>query len=168
MLEDTEGLYIGYRAYDRDGRTPAFPFGHGPGYTDWEFRDIEAAAVHRDGADGDVEVRVRVANIGTRAGREVVQVYASRPAGGVERRCAGSPVSRASSPIPGKEAVVRSGYRCAPGRTGTPPPPGGSWSPAASPSPQVRTAGYCRWAASSWCDGPCGRTGAAATAGWCR
>jgi len=33
VLSYTEGLFIGYRGYDRDGREPLFPFGHGGGYT---------------------------------------------------------------------------------------------------------------------------------------
>jgi beta-glucosidase len=73
VLAYDEGLFVGYRSPDRDAR---FAFGHGLGYTGWEYTAIEAA--------GD-SVRVRVRNTGTRAGREVVQVYASRPGSGVER-----------------------------------------------------------------------------------
>ncbi len=65
-LEYGEGLYIGYRAYERRGIAPAYPFGHGLGYTEWAYESLEAA--------GDT-VRVRLANTGTRPGREVVQVY---------------------------------------------------------------------------------------------
>jgi beta-glucosidase len=76
-LSYDEGLFIGYRGYDRDGRTPLYPFGHGLGYTTWEYAAIDAA----DG--GTVSVRLR--NTGARRGREVVQVYASREDGAVER-----------------------------------------------------------------------------------
>ena len=55
---------------------PRWPFGHGLGYTSWEY--LEIAPV--DGA-----VRVRVRNRGERSGREVVQLYASRPDSAVER-----------------------------------------------------------------------------------
>ena len=65
-----EGLLIGYRWYLATGRTPAFPFGHGLGYTTWAY---EGMAV-----DGDTAT-VTVRNTGARAGREVVQVYAGRP-----------------------------------------------------------------------------------------
>ncbi|MGW6784476.1 beta-glucosidase [Streptomyces sp. NPDC054987] len=65
-LEYGEGLYIGYRAYERRGIAPAYPFGHGLGYTEWAYESLEAA--------GDT-VRVRLTNTGTRPGREVVQVY---------------------------------------------------------------------------------------------
>jgi beta-glucosidase len=71
-----EGIFVGYRAHDRDGREPRFAFGHGLGYTPWEYLGIEASP----GA-----VRVRLRNAGSRRGREVVQVYASRPGSAVER-----------------------------------------------------------------------------------
>ena len=76
LLPYDEGLFVGYRAYDRDGREPRYPFGHGLGYTTWEY---VAATVHA----GALEVTLR--NSGERRGREVVQVYASRPDSAVER-----------------------------------------------------------------------------------
>jgi beta-glucosidase len=76
VLAYDEGLFIGYRAYDRDGRAPLYPFGHGLGYADWEYLGVEAA-------EGGVTVRLR--NAGSRRSREVVQVYASRPDSAVER-----------------------------------------------------------------------------------
>ena len=86
VLTYTEGLFIGYRGYDRDGRTPRFPFGHGTGYTTWSYEsitvdcDLPVAA-----GSGTVSVCVGVRNTGSRRGREVVQVYASRPGSAVER-----------------------------------------------------------------------------------
>ncbi|GHD98389.1 beta-glucosidase family protein [Streptomyces alanosinicus] len=70
-LPYTEGVFIGHRAWEKAGRTPAYPFGHGLGYTDWSYESLAA-----DGAGA----RIRVRNTGTRPGREVVQVYVS-PAG---------------------------------------------------------------------------------------
>ncbi|MDQ3704984.1 MAG: glycoside hydrolase family 3 C-terminal domain-containing protein, partial [Chloroflexota bacterium] len=83
VLSYDEGLFIGYRAYDRDEREPLYPFGHGLGYTTWEYVGIEAAGDATAGED--VTVRVRVRNTGTRLGREVCQVYASRPDSAVQR-----------------------------------------------------------------------------------
>jgi beta-glucosidase len=74
-LPYTEGLFIGYRGYDRDGRWPAFAFGHGLGYTSWLYLAADAAP----GDDGAVTVAVRLRNAGRRRGRETVQVYAGRP-----------------------------------------------------------------------------------------
>ena len=83
VLRYDEGLFVGHRAYDRDGRVPRFPFGHGLGYTTWEY--VSAAAPPEVVAGDGVPVTVTVRNTGSRAGREVVQVYASRPGSGVER-----------------------------------------------------------------------------------
>lgn len=76
VLEYTEGIHIGYRAWLRTGETPAFPFGHGLGYTSWSW---DAADVSGDA------VQVRVTNAGARPGKQVVQVYAERPESAVER-----------------------------------------------------------------------------------
>lgn len=65
-LAYTEGVFIGYRAWDKAGATPSYAFGHGLGYTDWTYESIEL--------DGTT-ARIRVRNSGERAGREVVQVY---------------------------------------------------------------------------------------------
>jgi beta-glucosidase len=88
VLTYTEGLFIGYRAYDRDGREPLFPFGHGAGYTSWSYESITvdcdpAGAIGPAGPGTAVCVEVR--NTGARRGREVVQVYASRPDSKIER-----------------------------------------------------------------------------------
>ncbi|GAA1099701.1 beta-glucosidase family protein [Nocardiopsis composta] len=71
-IEYTEGVFIGYRAWEKAPAAPAFCFGHGLSYTDWSYDAVEVAA----GGDGSLaEVRVRVTNTGDRAGREIVQVY---------------------------------------------------------------------------------------------
>ena len=77
-----EGIFIGYRGWLRSGTKPAFPFGHGLGYTDWEY--VAATAVPAT-AGVDPLVRVRLRNRGPRRGREVVQLYLSRPNSAVER-----------------------------------------------------------------------------------
>src|SRR5579872_21275 len=69
-LAYTEGLLVGYRGYDRRGTEPRFAFGHGIGYTTWEYDSMAASPS---------TVTVRVRNVGTRAGREVVQVYVEGP-----------------------------------------------------------------------------------------
>jgi len=84
VLTYTEGLRIGYRGYDRDGRAPLYPFGHGTGYTTWSYESI---TVDRNvpGSGLRAAVCVQVRNTGPRRGREVVQVYASRPGSAVAR-----------------------------------------------------------------------------------
>ncbi len=86
VLAYTEGLFIGYRGYDRDGREPLFAFGHGTGYTTWSYDSITVDCdVPGIRGPGGVSVCVAVRNTGSRRGREVVQVYASRPGSAVER-----------------------------------------------------------------------------------
>lgn len=65
-----EGLFIGYRHYDRQGLEPMFPFGHGLGYTSFDLTDLQVVA-SGDGA----KLSARVTNTGARAGSTVVQVY---------------------------------------------------------------------------------------------
>ncbi len=71
-----EGMFIGYRGYDKAGQDVAFPFGFGLSYTSFALSDLRVdsrGAV----ADGDygVTVTVTVANTGSVDGAEVVQVY---------------------------------------------------------------------------------------------
>ncbi|MGH4028042.1 beta-glucosidase [Actinomycetota bacterium Odt1-20B] len=65
-LSYTEDTFIGYRAWDRSGATPTYPFGHGLGYTDWEYESLTVVGT---------TARVTLRNSGTRTGREVVQLY---------------------------------------------------------------------------------------------
>jgi beta-glucosidase len=80
VLSYTEGLFIGYRGFDRDGRQPLFPFGYGAGYTTWSYESI---AIPDDATR--VSACVSVQNTGARRGREIIQVYASRPDSALER-----------------------------------------------------------------------------------
>ncbi|MFE2375308.1 glycoside hydrolase family 3 C-terminal domain-containing protein [Streptomyces sp. NPDC059398] len=82
-LRYTEGLHIGYRAWLRGPVAPAYWFGHGLGYTSWEYERLEPPGAVS--GDGSFDVRVRVRNTGGRAGREVVQLYLARPVSAVER-----------------------------------------------------------------------------------
>mgnify|MGYP002769392071 FL=1 len=75
-----EGIYVGYRWYDKRKIDPQFSFGQGEGYTQFAYRDISLSAGEID-ADGAVQVNVTVQNIGTRKGREVVQLYAAQESG---------------------------------------------------------------------------------------
>ena len=109
-LEYAEGLDIGHRAYLAAGTEPAFWFGHGLGYTSWS---VDAVDVPPEVTGDGFDVLVRLRNDGPRAGQQVVQVYASRPAAAVGfpvRRLAGFVVVRAAA---GEtvEAVVHIGRR---------------------------------------------------------
>jgi beta-glucosidase len=71
-----EGVFVGYRGYDARDIEPAWPFGHGLSYTEFEHGDIELSASEVEIAeDLRVTARVAVTSTGARAGREVVQLY---------------------------------------------------------------------------------------------
>lgn len=71
-----EGIFVGYRHYDRLGMTPLFPFGFGLGYARFTLSDlaIDDSAFE---ADGNVGVSVTVTNISDRDGSAVIQLYVS-------------------------------------------------------------------------------------------
>jgi beta-glucosidase len=83
VLNYTEGIHIGYRAWERAGAVPAYGFGAGLGYTTWHLDGLVAPAALP--ADGPLRVQVSVTNTGARAGKHVVQAYLARPDGEVER-----------------------------------------------------------------------------------
>ena len=75
-LDYTEGIHIGYRAWLTAGIEPAYPFGHGLGYTTWETSDLTVEGRN---------VTLTVTNTGDRPGKHVVQVYLSRPDSSIDR-----------------------------------------------------------------------------------
>ncbi|MGO3885955.1 MAG: beta-glucosidase [Mycetocola sp.] len=80
VLSYTEGIHIGYRAWLRAGATPAWPFGHGLGYTSWQVGELSARV------DGDwIVLDTTATNTGDRDGRTVVQFYASRAESAIDR-----------------------------------------------------------------------------------
>ena len=69
-----EGIFYGYRGYDRSGLEPLFPFGHGLSYTDFSIASMSALT----DADG-YRITLDVSNTGIRPGATVVQLYLSLP-----------------------------------------------------------------------------------------
>jgi beta-glucosidase len=68
-----EGVFVGYRYFDKRRIEPLFPFGHGLSYTTFEYRNLTLAP--GTGAGTVLEVSVDVTNTGQRAGSETVQLY---------------------------------------------------------------------------------------------
>ncbi|WP_062520996.1 beta-glucosidase family protein [Demequina silvatica] len=68
--EHREGIYLGYRYFDKVGAEVRYPFGHGLGYTAFEMTGLVA---------GPASARVTVTNVGHRDGHETVQLYAEAP-----------------------------------------------------------------------------------------
>jgi beta-glucosidase len=105
-LDYTEGLLIGYRGYDQAGIAPRFAFGHGLGYTTWEYQSAVAESV-AVGPDRDLKVTVTIRNAGTRAGREVVQAYVEPVTAEAGRPVRTLAAFAAATAKPGQTAEVR-------------------------------------------------------------
>lgn len=79
-----EGIYVGYRYYDKMNREVLFPFGHGLTYTTFDYSDLKLDRdVFRPGEE--LKVSVRVTNTGNMAAAEIVQFYVRSTHEGVDR-----------------------------------------------------------------------------------
>lgn len=74
------GYYHGYTLFEREGRAPRFPFGHGLSYTRFAYRALKLRR-----AGDNVEVTVSVRNDGKVAAAEIVQIYAGFPSKAADR-----------------------------------------------------------------------------------
>lgn len=75
-----EGFEVGYRYYDLHPEEIAYPFGHGLSYTEFEYKEASLAR------EGDVlNITLKLKNIGSCDGAEVVQVYSAKPLSCVSR-----------------------------------------------------------------------------------
>ena len=77
----TEGVFVGYRGYDRTGKTPKYPFGYGLSYTDFEYSGLEI----RKAGKNVYEVSFDIANTGGMDAYETAQVYVGDPEASVKR-----------------------------------------------------------------------------------
>ncbi|MEK4517717.1 glycoside hydrolase family 3 C-terminal domain-containing protein [Paenibacillus sp. FSL H8-0122] len=75
-VEYKEGLFVGYRYYDKKEIEPLFPFGFGLSYTEFEYSNLVLDQTRIQDTD-TVQVSVTVKNTGSRTGKEVVQLYVS-------------------------------------------------------------------------------------------
>ena len=91
-----DGIWVGYRGFDKFGIKPKYPFGYGLSYTTFGFEKVE-----RKGKD---TFAVRVTNTGKLKGRCVVQCYASKPA-------------QPDAEMPEKELVAFESVTLAPGES---------------------------------------------------
>jgi beta-glucosidase len=69
-----EGLFVGYRSYDRRKIAPLFPFGFGLSYTTFSYSSLQLST-QQIGPDDTLQVSVDITNTGQRTGKEIVQVY---------------------------------------------------------------------------------------------
>ncbi|HTH37146.1 MAG TPA: glycoside hydrolase family 3 C-terminal domain-containing protein, partial [Pyrinomonadaceae bacterium] len=80
-LSYSEGIFVGYRWFDKHGTEPLFPFGHGLSYTDFQYSNLRLKTV----GNGELSVTFDVANVGKRPGAEAAQVYVADEVSTVER-----------------------------------------------------------------------------------
>lgn len=73
-IEYAEGIYVGYRYFDKKNIKPLFPFGFGLSYTSFDYSDLRLSSQTLS-PSGKVTVTVDVKNTGEREGAEVVQLY---------------------------------------------------------------------------------------------
>ncbi|MCQ2433106.1 MAG: glycoside hydrolase family 3 C-terminal domain-containing protein, partial [Clostridia bacterium] len=74
--EYREGIYVGYRYYEKAGKAVRYPFGHGLSYTEFEYGSLCVKDRH---------VTLTVRNTGSVRGAEVVELYIAPPQGGIFR-----------------------------------------------------------------------------------
>ncbi|MGH7981434.1 MAG: fibronectin type III-like domain-contianing protein, partial [Limisphaerales bacterium] len=79
-----EGIYVGYRHFDKDGIEPLFPFGFGLSYTTFRYSNLKLSS-GRLSPDGSVTASVDIANTGKRAGKEVAELYIHDPHPKIDR-----------------------------------------------------------------------------------
>ena len=82
-VEYTEDIYVGYRYFETlpgAAERVCYPFGYGLSYTNFSLETVSAGA-----EDGTIRVSVRVTNTGSRAGKEVVQLYCRPPWGRLQK-----------------------------------------------------------------------------------
>jgi beta-glucosidase len=99
-----EGIFVGYRHYDKKGIRPLFPFGHGLSYTRFGYSDLRLST-EALAPGAALTASIEVTNTGSRAGQEVVQLYVRD--------------AQASAPRPDKELKAFAKLTLQPGETRT-------------------------------------------------
>ncbi len=75
-----EGIYVGYRHFDKSNLQVSYPFGYGLSYTTFEYSN-EMVELNND----TITIKATITNTGNIAGKEVVQVYTSKPNSAIDR-----------------------------------------------------------------------------------
>ncbi|MBD3256507.1 MAG: glycosyl hydrolase [Candidatus Lokiarchaeota archaeon] len=69
-----EGIFVGYRHFDKEDIEPLFPFGFGLSYTSFEYKNLRLNK-EKISADEVLEISLDISNIGERAGADIIQLY---------------------------------------------------------------------------------------------
>lgn len=75
-----EGIYVGYRHFDKNELKVSYPFGYGLSYTTFEYENLNVEV-----SDETISINVQVKNTGKLAGKEVVEIYVSKPDTEIDR-----------------------------------------------------------------------------------
>jgi beta-glucosidase len=81
-----EGIYVGYRYYDTKKLTPAYAFGHGLSYTEFEYSNIKISSnIFNLEIKDKITVTADIQNTGKVKGKEIVQMYITDPASIIDK-----------------------------------------------------------------------------------
>jgi len=75
-----EGIYVGYRHFDKAGLEVSYPFGYGLSYTDFSYSNMEVEL-----SEGIITLSLEVENSGEVSGKEVVQIYVAKTGTTIDR-----------------------------------------------------------------------------------
>ena len=75
-----EGVYVGYRNFDKTNTDVSFPFGFGKSYTEFEYGGMQVTA-----ENDTIAINLMVKNIGTVPGKEIVQIYTEKVGTTIDR-----------------------------------------------------------------------------------
>ena len=75
-----EGLYVGYRHFEKEGINTSYPFGYGLSYTNFDYSNIVAKNVN-----DTINISLDIKNSGNISGKEVVQIYFSKSNSSIDR-----------------------------------------------------------------------------------
>ena len=75
-----EGIYVGYRHFDKNDIKVSFPFGYGLSYTNFEYSDLKVIK-----QDQKINLSLKIKNTGDAKGKEIIQVYISKINSKIER-----------------------------------------------------------------------------------
>ncbi len=78
--EYEEGIYVGYRHFDKNHLDVSYPFGYGLSFTEFDYLNMDIKLM-----DGNIHITVQVENTGMVPGKEVVEIYVSKPDTEIDR-----------------------------------------------------------------------------------
>ena len=109
--EYLDGIWVGYRGFDKYGVEPRYPFGHGLSYTTWKEEIVSGKDFRLQTSDvlspkSEVLISVRVTNTGKMAGRRAVLLWVRKP-------------NQPDAEMPKKELVAFDSVTLAPGESTT-------------------------------------------------